>query len=235
MALLLDDLLDVARITRGHIALRMETVNLCDTARSAVEALGPFLAEHETKLVTSIPDTPLSCARRTISVSTRTQPSKSVRSSSTDTFADGTDTTASSGDLIQSNPDNGSIKLTVGSKNFTEQLVLGDPNTTGTDVGPVIDEMGLAGVCLTVDALHSLADLNKRVLARGGHVGLAASIVDNGEIFGMTGTIDVLRKQGFRVVVPDQIGFGRSSKPIWVGPPCVRVLRSRHRSSTERT
>ena len=30
--------------------------------------------------------------------------------------------------------------------------------------------MDLTGVCLTVDALHSLADLNKRVLARGGHV-----------------------------------------------------------------
>ena len=28
------------------------------------------------------------------------------------------------------------------------------------------------------------------------------------------GTIDVLRKEGFRVIVPDQIGFGRSSKPI---------------------
>ena len=28
------------------------------------------------------------------------------------------------------------------------------------------------------------------------------------------GPIDVLRKQGFRVVVPDQIGYGRSSKPI---------------------
>lgn len=28
------------------------------------------------------------------------------------------------------------------------------------------------------------------------------------------GTIDVLRKQGFRVVAPDQIGFGRSSKPV---------------------
>jgi pimeloyl-ACP methyl ester carboxylesterase len=28
------------------------------------------------------------------------------------------------------------------------------------------------------------------------------------------GTIEVLRKQGYRVVVPDQIGFGRSSKPI---------------------
>ena len=28
------------------------------------------------------------------------------------------------------------------------------------------------------------------------------------------GPIDVLRKEGFRVVVPDQIGFGRSSKPV---------------------
>jgi pimeloyl-ACP methyl ester carboxylesterase len=28
------------------------------------------------------------------------------------------------------------------------------------------------------------------------------------------GPIDVLRKEGFRVIVPDQIGFGRSSKPI---------------------
>jgi len=28
------------------------------------------------------------------------------------------------------------------------------------------------------------------------------------------GPIDLLRKEGFRVVVPDQIGFGRSSKPI---------------------
>src|SRR5947199_6708740 len=27
-------------------------------------------------------------------------------------------------------------------------------------------------------------------------------------------TIDVLRKEGFRVVVPDQVGFGRSSKPV---------------------
>jgi pimeloyl-ACP methyl ester carboxylesterase len=26
--------------------------------------------------------------------------------------------------------------------------------------------------------------------------------------------IEVLRKEGFRVVVPDQIGFGRSSKPV---------------------
>src|SRR5689334_8509346 len=28
------------------------------------------------------------------------------------------------------------------------------------------------------------------------------------------GPIEVLRKEGFRLIVPDQIGFGRSSKPI---------------------
>jgi len=32
--------------------------------------------------------------------------------------------------------------------------------------------------------------------------------------FYFDGPIEVLRKEGFRVVVPDQIGFGRSSKPI---------------------
>ena len=32
--------------------------------------------------------------------------------------------------------------------------------------------------------------------------------------FYFVGFIEVLRKQGFRVVVPDQIGFGRSSKPV---------------------
>ena len=32
--------------------------------------------------------------------------------------------------------------------------------------------------------------------------------------FYFSGPIEVLRKAGFRVVVPDQIGFGRSSKPI---------------------
>src|SRR5260370_42063680 len=32
--------------------------------------------------------------------------------------------------------------------------------------------------------------------------------------FYFAGLLQVLRKEGFRVVVPDQIGFGRSSKPI---------------------
>jgi two-component system CheB/CheR fusion protein len=56
MARLLDDLLDVARITRGRITLRNEALDLRDTARSAIEALGPFFAEHQTKLIVDITD-----------------------------------------------------------------------------------------------------------------------------------------------------------------------------------
>jgi two-component system CheB/CheR fusion protein len=50
MARLLDDLLDVARITRGRIALRTEHLDLRDTALSAIEALRPFMAERDTRL-----------------------------------------------------------------------------------------------------------------------------------------------------------------------------------------
>ena len=59
MARLLDDLLDVARITRGRIALRKEHVDLRDAARSAIEALGPLMAEHKTRLVADISDAPI--------------------------------------------------------------------------------------------------------------------------------------------------------------------------------
>jgi two-component system CheB/CheR fusion protein len=59
MSRLLDDLLDVARITRGHITLRTEPVDLRDAARSAIEALGPFLAEHDTLLDVKITNEPL--------------------------------------------------------------------------------------------------------------------------------------------------------------------------------
>jgi two-component system CheB/CheR fusion protein len=54
MARLLDDLLDVARISRGRIALRTEYLDLRDTARSAIEALGPLMAERETHLTLDI-------------------------------------------------------------------------------------------------------------------------------------------------------------------------------------
>ena len=58
MSRLLDDLLDVARITRGRIALRTEVVDLRDTARSAIEALGPFMAERGTQLEVDITSEP---------------------------------------------------------------------------------------------------------------------------------------------------------------------------------
>jgi two-component system, chemotaxis family, CheB/CheR fusion protein len=59
MARLLDDLLDVSRITHGRITLRNELIDLRETTRSTVEALGPFLAEHETNLILDLPDEPV--------------------------------------------------------------------------------------------------------------------------------------------------------------------------------
>jgi two-component system CheB/CheR fusion protein len=59
MARLLDDLLDVARITRGRIVLRKTKVDLRDTARSAIEALGPFMAERQTRLTVDIDESPI--------------------------------------------------------------------------------------------------------------------------------------------------------------------------------
>ena len=54
MARLLDDLLDVARITRGRIVLRKSNIDLRETARSAIEALSPFMAERQTQLSVDI-------------------------------------------------------------------------------------------------------------------------------------------------------------------------------------
>lgn len=45
------------------------------------------------------------------------------------------------------------------------------------------------------------------------------------------GTIDALTREGFRVIVPDQIGFGRSSKPA----PSLRCCPRRPSSTTGRT
>ena len=56
MARLLDDLLDVARITRGRIVLRNERFDLRETTRSAIESLGPFFEEHGTRLVIHLDD-----------------------------------------------------------------------------------------------------------------------------------------------------------------------------------
>ena len=65
MSRLLDDLLDVARITRGRIILRNELVDLRDTARAAIEALAPVhgRARDATAPSTS-PDEPRAGLRR---------------------------------------------------------------------------------------------------------------------------------------------------------------------------
>jgi two-component system CheB/CheR fusion protein len=59
MARLLDDLLDVARITRGRIVLRNERFDLREATRSAIESLGPFMEEHGTRLVIAIDAEPI--------------------------------------------------------------------------------------------------------------------------------------------------------------------------------
>ena len=45
---------------------------------------------------------------------------------------------------------------------------------------------------------------------------------------GLDDTIEILRKEGYRVIVPDQIGYGRSSKPI------LHYSISTHASNTKR-
>ena len=59
MTRLLDDLLDVSRITRGRITLRNELIDLRSTARSAIESLAPLMAEHDTHLTVAMTDEPL--------------------------------------------------------------------------------------------------------------------------------------------------------------------------------
>ena len=59
MARLLDDLLDVSRITNGKFELRKEKVSLDDAVRAAVEALEPILHDHEIKLALKLPDQPI--------------------------------------------------------------------------------------------------------------------------------------------------------------------------------
>lgn len=59
MARLLDDLLDVARITRGAVGLQKRFTDLRDSANAAAEALRPLFAAHKTELVLDVPEEPL--------------------------------------------------------------------------------------------------------------------------------------------------------------------------------
>lgn len=59
MARLLDDLLDVSRITRGGISLRIEPVDLREACRLALEAVAPITEARQSQLVVELPDSPL--------------------------------------------------------------------------------------------------------------------------------------------------------------------------------
>jgi signal transduction histidine kinase/response regulator RpfG family c-di-GMP phosphodiesterase len=59
MARLVDDLLDLSRITRGKIKLQKEAVDLAALAGRVVEAMGPLVREHRHDLQAEYPPGPL--------------------------------------------------------------------------------------------------------------------------------------------------------------------------------
>jgi signal transduction histidine kinase len=59
MTRLLDDLLDISRITLGRIRLQRETVTLADVIATAVETTRPLLAELGHELKVELPETPV--------------------------------------------------------------------------------------------------------------------------------------------------------------------------------
>jgi two-component system CheB/CheR fusion protein len=56
MARLLDDLLDVSRITRGGIELRKEDLDLREVTRTSLEAVGPLLGDRRSDLELDLPE-----------------------------------------------------------------------------------------------------------------------------------------------------------------------------------
>jgi two-component system, chemotaxis family, CheB/CheR fusion protein len=59
MARLLDDLLDVSRITRNKIEIRKRVVDFRETSRDAVEAVRPSLGAHGNQLEVDLPSDPV--------------------------------------------------------------------------------------------------------------------------------------------------------------------------------
>ena len=55
MVRLVDDLLDMARISQGKIELRKERVELAAVIRSAVEAVSPFIEAQGHELTVTLP------------------------------------------------------------------------------------------------------------------------------------------------------------------------------------
>jgi signal transduction histidine kinase len=56
---LIDDLLDVARISRGQIKLKLDPVDVGCVVSTAVESVRPYVVKAEHKLVVAVPEEPL--------------------------------------------------------------------------------------------------------------------------------------------------------------------------------
>jgi PAS domain S-box-containing protein len=56
---LVDDLLDVSRISRGKIQLRKERLNVAEVIRSAVETCEPLIKKQEDELTVTLPEQPV--------------------------------------------------------------------------------------------------------------------------------------------------------------------------------
>lgn len=59
MVRLVDDLLDVSRISRGKIELRKEPIELAEVVRGAVETCEPIVRENDHQLTVSLPSEPI--------------------------------------------------------------------------------------------------------------------------------------------------------------------------------
>ncbi len=59
MARLIDDLMDVSRINRGHIELKLEPVDLSHVIELAVEATRPHITDNGHELLVQLPDSPI--------------------------------------------------------------------------------------------------------------------------------------------------------------------------------
>lgn len=59
MTRLIDDLLDVSRISRGKINLRRERVDLVEVVNAAIESVRPFVDSQDDELVVDLPEEPV--------------------------------------------------------------------------------------------------------------------------------------------------------------------------------
>jgi signal transduction histidine kinase/ActR/RegA family two-component response regulator len=59
MSRLIDDLLDVSRVTRGLVTLQVEEVDLCEVVRSALDQARPLIGEKSHRVDLALPDCPV--------------------------------------------------------------------------------------------------------------------------------------------------------------------------------